>query len=494
MSERNTLLESVLVIFSGTLAIRLVKIGFTPVLVRIIGQAQFGIFASVMAAFGVVSLVSNAGLFDSVRKHVAELQSESGEERILVADSVVLASTYGLVGTVVMVTLTRLPLGFGQESSAYLLLLALAVIPKNLFGVFRGAFYGRQQEQRVEPLQVMRELVYAVVGLTLAANGFGLIGVFFGYMFAVYASTAVAGFMTYSNFNGSELDRFEDIGRYSRKVARYGGAQAVGGIAAMLLYQADVLLVNYFGSSTETALYKAALIPAQFIWIVPTVIQIALLQNASSHWSNRRIDAITSNVRTGLRYAFLALSLFGIGLFALADEFLAVYFGSGYGGSTLPLQILIVGSFFFGLNRILNPVLQSTGWIVHTQSVGVLGLLANIILNVLFIPRYGIVGAALATAISYVMIFLGNLFVWRSTEFGYLKPRTIVSLVGTFSLFAVVYVPLVDAVAIGTMSSLLVFPPVGGLLFFVLCVRTGVIRGAELTLLRSRVARVLDRE
>jgi O-antigen/teichoic acid export membrane protein len=490
MSARNTLLKSIVVILSGTIAMRIVRLLFNPLLVRVLGQSQFGTFASVMAMYAIVSLVSKVGLFDAVRKHVAEFELGSTEQGVLVANGVVLSVIYGVAGTAVLVVLTYLPLGLGRGNEVYLLLLGLAIIPHNLYSVFRGAFYGRQQEQVVEGVHVLREVLYVTCGLVLAVVGFGLAGVFVGYVLSTFLSAILTGWMVHRDFSMSSPQITDCFTRYTRKIARYGGAQAVGGVAAVLLYQTDVLLTNYFRTAAETGLYKAALIPTQFIWIIPSVIQMSLLQNTSGHWANGRTEEITTNVRNGLRYSFLALTLFGVGLYALSEEFLRLYFGAGFEGSVLPLEILIIGSFFLGLNRILAPVLQSTGWIVHSQTVSVVGLFANIVLNVLFIPRYGIVGAAVATSLSYVLIFVGGLLIWRRTEFGYLQRRTVLSLSVTFGAFALVYPPLVDAFVLGDVTSLIVFPVLGGSMFLGICLLTGAIKRSELAIVRSHLARI----
>lgn len=339
MTSKNTLLKSIAVILSGTIALRVVKLVFTPFLVRVVGQARFGTFASVMAVCAIVSLISKVGLFDSVRKHVAEFEIGSTEQGVLVSNAAVLAVLYGLAGTAVVVALTYLPLGFGPGAETYLLLLGLAIVPHNLYSVFRGAFYGQQREQSVEVIHVGRELAFVACGLGLAVLGYGLAGVFAGYVCSVVAAALVTGWMVRRDFAVSSSQVAGSVTRYTGKIARYGGAQGVGGVAAMLLYQTDVLLTSYFRTAAETGLYKAALIPAQFIWIVPTVIQMSLLQNTAGHWANGRIEAIEAieaNVRNGLRYAFLALTLFGVGLYALADEFLRVYFGPGFGGERAP--------------------------------------------------------------------------------------------------------------------------------------------------------------
>jgi O-antigen/teichoic acid export membrane protein len=480
MTADDDLLKSVVAIFTGNGAIKLIGIVFTPLLVRVLSQPEYGVFASVMALFGIIELVSKVGLFDSVRKHVAEHPLGSREQGEMAVASVLIAIGYGGVATLGGVILVYVPSPLSGEYATYFLVLVSAVVASNVFAVSRGVFYGRQQEGVSAKIAVFRRLTYSALGLVLAYIGLGVFGVFLGYTVAIYASAIVGGGLVYRTLDIDITRSLAALRKHGRKIAVYGGIQATGGVASLLLYKTDILLVDFFRASAETALYKAALTPAELIWFVPSVIQAALLQNASDHWSNGRIAAINENVKTGLKYAFLALTLFAVGLFALAREFLAVYFGSTYGASAFSLRVLLVGTFFFGLSRILVPVLQGTGWIKYTESVAIVALGVNIGLNVLLIPRYGIRGAATATAISYCFIFLGTLLVWLATDFELPSRGTIARLCASLAVFALVYVPVVNRSDIGTIASLLVFPVFGGISYVLICLLFGLVETSDL--------------
>lgn len=70
------------------------------------------------------------------------------------------------------------------------------------------------------------------------------------------------------------------------------------------------------------------------------------------------------------------------------------------------VPILIVGFIFMTLSTFI-----STSYNVHKDSKGflyssIVGALVNIILNLVFIPFFGIYSAAIATLISYIAVFV----------------------------------------------------------------------------------------
>jgi O-antigen/teichoic acid export membrane protein len=71
-----------------------------------------------------------------------------------------------------------------------------------------------------------------------------------------------------------------------------------------------------------------------------------------------------------------------------------------------PLQVLLIGNVFISGWRILANDIAARGKpMINTYTIGS-SLLANILLNVFWIPRYGIAGAAYATSVSYFFLFL----------------------------------------------------------------------------------------
>lgn len=486
MAEPNDLGAAVRAILSGKALGLLATITFTPLFVRLVSKSEYGVFATVMATFFIVEALARGGLAESITKHVAEYDPGSSGERAVVGTGVTLAIVYGTVTTAVLFVLALHPVVLEARYTTYLLLLGSVLVANNLLTVFRGAFYGRRREQVAEALRVAKQFGEAAIGLGLVLLGLDLLGVFLGYAASIVLVAVVGGWLTHRAFGLGLRPPLSLTDGPARSIVSFGGMQLVGGIAALLLLQTDVLLVNHFSTNAATASYRAAIRAAEFVWFVPSAIQGALLQNATSHRNSGDVDAINRNVRLALKYSALSLALFGVGLFVLADEFLRVYYGPAYVSGALSLRILIVGAVLFGLGRVFFPVLKSAGWIRYTELTTVAVLAVNVALNVLLIPRFGIEGAAVATAISYALMLVSSLALWRLTAFELPATRASGRLLATVAGFVLLYVPVARLAQAGALGSLLLNAALGGGIFVATCLLTGVVDRGELRALWPR--------
>ncbi|TKX44648.1 oligosaccharide flippase family protein [Halorubrum sp. ARQ200] len=459
----STLLRSILSIFSGKATNILISLVFTPILVRIVSQEQYGLYVSVSAGFSIFALLAGGGLLDSTRKIIAENIKDQTKISEIISLSVVMSLVYGI--TAVLIASISILLGIVPSRYVpFIWILLISVVFKNVLSIVRGSFYGQQREHVAEVLNIGRRVFYVIVGLTLAYIGYDLIGLFTAYSisFVVIGVLGIIYLFRYFEFSAPSI---ENIRRYGREIAAFGGFQLIGGLSAAFLYKVDILLVEYFRTSTATALYNSAIVPAEMIWFVPSVIQMAFLQHTANLWAEDDIEKINEQIRTGVKYSILALTLFGVGLFALAEPFLQVYFGWNYVAAADTLQLLILGTFFFGISRVIVPVFQATGWVRHTELMTVGALLLNVLLNIVLIPRYGIIGAGIGTSISYVMLFVGNVCIWFYTPFEVVPLLWATRLVLAQGVFAAVFLAVVYIVEFSSLVSLLVFPPLGLVLF-----------------------------
>lgn len=475
-----SLFRSFVSVFTGRATVLFVTIVFTPVLVRILTPLEFGVFATVMAVFAIIDAVGKGGLFSALSNQVAKHPRDSPAQADASLAGVALATVYGVLTTLVVVAAVATPI-VPADYRLFLFLLASGILVGNLFTAFQGVYYGRRQEGIAERVGVLWQLLYAGLAVGLAAAGLGLTGVFAGYVVATYVAAAVLGWTFLSELEVS-LGRIKRaLASQGRAIASFGGVQTVGGLAGIMLHRTDILLVNYFRSVTESGVYRAALVPAEVVWFVPFVIQLSLLQNASSHWARGDLDRIEADTETSFKYAFLALSLFGVGLFGLADEFVVFYFGPAYADAATPLRILLVGAFLFGLSRAFTPTLKATGHNVTVELVTFVGLAVNLALNLLLIPPYGMTGAAVGTGISYGVMLVGSLTIWHRSPFGFPDAVQVVRLTIHLLVFGGVYLAVLSVLPFGPLGSILAGGLLGAALFLGLVGAMKLVTRAELS-------------
>ena len=84
----------------------------------------------------------------------------------------------------------------------------------------------------------------------------------------------------------------------------------------------------------------------------------------------------------------------------LASPVMSLVFGSAYLPAVAPLQILAGGSIFVFCTWILHATAIATNLDRRLLVTTAIGLGTNVVLNLLFIPRWGIAGAAWATVVA----------------------------------------------------------------------------------------------
>lgn len=461
----SSLFRSTISVLSGKIAVTAIGFIFTPILVRLISQEQYGIYATVLAGFSIIALITKGGIFDATRKIVAETQSKT-EQSGITSTAIILSLTYACLSILMIWVIFQTGIIPGQYAT-YVPVLAIGLVFINLLAVTQGAFHGRHTEYISEILNIFQKGSFVFLALVFLILGGELFGVFLGYSISFAIATVIGLYILKKEFQlaipGKKAFRKPGVELFG-----YGTTQLVGGLSALLLYKTDILLVEYFRSSYDTALYKAALLPAEYVWLVPVVIQIVFLQRAADLWSRDDIQGINDQLATGVKYAILSLSLFGIGLFPLAAVFLGVYFGDQYAQGYLALQILLLGTILFGIGRVIIPVFQATGWIQYTETMTFVTLILNVVLNIWLIPQYGIIGAAIGTATSYSFMLVWAVILWKHSVFRFPDPillsKWIIPQIG----YGIIYVPIVYFINIGYYMNLIIFPILGLTIFIIL--------------------------
>lgn len=156
------------------------------------------------------------------------------------------------------------------------------------------------------------------------------------------------------------------------------------------------------------------------------------------------------------------------GIFALAPEIIAMFYGATFASAAPVLSVLIFVLLFIFLDFPIGSLLNATGR--QAVKTGLMGgaMLINIIANFLLIPVYGIMGAAIAALCTFVFLFGGGwLAAMRLTQ---VRVRDLFWQTGGFYVAAAVM-----AVVVIGLKTLMFWPltiPLGALVFFTIAFAT----------------------
>lgn len=242
---------------------------------------------------------------------------------------------------------------------------------------------------------------------------------------------------------------------------RYSGPRALSGLAQMVVQRLDIVLLGALRGLSEAALYTAATRFLTLGQLSGQALSTAVQHRLAEHLA--RDDRAAAGRLYQAATAWLVLLAWpAYLLFASFAEPMLSLFGSGYdAGRTVTVYLALTMLVATGCGMV-DTVLNMAGKTAWTFYNALSGTVVNVVANVLLIPRYGVMGAAIAWSASILITNLVPLVqlhrAFRLHPFG---PGTLTAAGLALACFGVPSLAL-HAVTDPGMASLLVVAALGG--------------------------------
>jgi O-antigen/teichoic acid export membrane protein len=190
-----------------------------------------------------------------------------------------------------------------------------------------------------------------------------------------------------------------------------------------LLIKSDLLILHYFRGSAETGVYSVA----------SQIIDIGLILPATV--AGLALPAIVRDPALVVGRLFRQLLWVLLGCAGLAALFagpaIRLLFGAPYAGAYVPLLLLLPGFVALALETLLAQYFAAAGFPAFLSRYWLYGVLLNVGLNLILVPRFGLVAAAATSSLGYMVVFLLVLgrfrrdatLPWRSLVLGFRTRR-----------------------------------------------------------------------
>jgi O-antigen/teichoic acid export membrane protein len=203
--------------------------------------------------------------------------------------------------------------------------------------------------------------------------------------------------------------------KYWKKMMKFGVPFLPAGIFSMILELSDRYILRYLTDIETVGLYNAGYKLGLLILLIVMGFNMAWQPYFLKKKGEERkyIADVTTLVFSVLGFLWILLLLWSDTMVKMKFGDFS-FFGEQYWEATSIVPIIGLAYVFHAGYLIQLPgvyLLEKTGWIPWVRG---LGALSNIILNFLLIPEYGIVGAASATCLSFILMAVIFYFINRS--------------------------------------------------------------------------------
>ena len=386
-------------------------IGFviTIALGRYLGAGDLGLYRMTSTIYGIALLVAAVGIPAAMIKYVAEFKDDRTKFNQIVSSGVITSLFLGIGFIAVFYLLSGLFAEiFNMPGLSGLLKLLSPVFPFALVGgALHGLLNGLREMKKYAAATIIQSVIMLIVTVALIYYGFGVAGAVIG---IVLSSVGNCLFLIFVSRNYFEITFSEYVPTTKKQLKL--GAQICGvNSINQINYQADIVLVGYFLTATDVGYYAVAVGLSRFFWIIPQAIQKITYPATSEYWANNNHSALQTMIDKSMKYTACILLPIGLGVGFFAEDIITTIFGEEFIYSVLPFLILLVGTMINGaMQRPIGSILYSIGMPDLNLKIFASAAMANIILNLILIPHFGIAGAAVATTISLSLITLLILF------------------------------------------------------------------------------------
>jgi O-antigen/teichoic acid export membrane protein/Mrp family chromosome partitioning ATPase len=398
----------------GAICNQAALLGVTLLIARRLGRVDVGVYAQAYAFLSLLGTLAltgfTTGLTRFVAVHLAERDPGAvrGTVRFGLTVSTMTAASLGAALFVTMPWLVQVV--FHEPRLATPLRLVALTLPTTAFT--HAALAATQGYRTMKPFALIGLIFEPVARLGLVAllllAGAGLPGV----MVALLASNLAAAVLAARALRRVMGPPTAPARYRPRELLAFSTVSWLAGLASHGLLWADVLLLGILGNSGQVGVYNVAVRLVHLATFVMVPINAAFAPRIADLYHRGRTDSLRRTYALAGSW-IIRLSLPAFVLLLVFPRDLLAFFGPGFAIGASVTVILAVGKFVDAATGPCGMVLNMSGRPRLNLLNNSAGLVLNITLNLVLIPRYGIVGSAVAWAVSLCLINIARVLqVW----------------------------------------------------------------------------------
>ncbi|MGE5430680.1 MAG: oligosaccharide flippase family protein [Syntrophomonadaceae bacterium] len=404
----------------GNLFARSLGFILLPFYSNLIPAEDFGRYALLMSAYAVMSAVYQGGLFPGFSKYFLETDDENKRKKIF-------ASCFSLI-LLTSLVITIISSFFSQKVSSLILgspqygrLVLLTAWMLFIDTVFLTVLHLLKTKE--ESKQVIYYTSLSAV-FNLILNFFfvfylrrGVEGIFLAQLFSGGVIVVIMAGVLKDNFS------FRSDNAVLRSILIFSFPLLIAGILSTFVDVADRFILDHFMDKKLVGIYS-------FSYRIAMVMNIFVISFRTA-WTPYSLRLLRKEKDYSILFGHSFTKLIAISLlmFLAVSLFIKDLFGFHLGGGTLfnaeyapglvIIPFILLGYMFSGLISFYSVYPYQSGKSYHFLISDLAAFIVNIGLNFILIPKYGILGAAAATMVSFFTGFIYLFVVSRPVKVVY---------------------------------------------------------------------------
>tara|TARA_Y100000310_G_scaffold343159_1_gene449508 strand:- start:21346 stop:22848 length:1503 start_codon:yes stop_codon:yes gene_type:complete len=374
-----------------------------------IGVDQYGLLSLALAILGILVTISMMGFNQGIVRYIAYYKGKEDYSKIkgtIVFALKITLSISLVLGILVFLFSEDIAIKIFQNSNLAQILkiiifaLPLTVLSTILIGVIEGF---QKVKYEVLSKNVGENIVKISLTLILIFLGYNLLGAVIAYVIASLVTLILTLYFVQKKifpFLSKKIIALD----VKKELIKYSWPLTLTGVIMLVIAWTDTIMLGLFKSSYDVGIYNASLPTAQILYIVPYALSILFLPVLTELFAKKEMSTFRSTYKTTTKWIFMT-NIILLALFVMfPDKILSLLFGSNYIEGSGALIILSIGFFVHFLSANSSNILLTLGRTKIYFLNALIVALVNVGLNFLLIPKYGLIGAAIATGSAAILM------------------------------------------------------------------------------------------
>ena len=374
------------------------------------GARAFGIFELSLTALTIASLFGRLGLDGALVRFIPEFVEKKAPEHLrkVYGYALFLALPFSMVlAALLYVFSDAIALQLGSELLGVAFRVTAFLVPfSTWFGLNSEAFRGMRrmveysvfQRGTVILLAIIAFLSFQHFAVELEANLLPLVAFGIGLVLLALISGSHTPKAVSQIIPANSSDKLIEPLKI-KPLLRVAFPMLLSTSMFMIMNWTDTIMIGYYLDETGVGVYRLAFKVATLITFAQFAINSIAAPMFSSFYAKKDLPGMKKITRN-IGYMNIAISTPIFIAIIIFPNFVLDIFGEEFSAGVSPLIVLAIGQI---INALCGPVmylLNMTGKEKKARNIIIVASVINLALNFYFIPIYGLMGAAYATAIS----------------------------------------------------------------------------------------------
>jgi len=365
---------------------------------RYLGAEGFGILSLALAFTGIFGILADMGLSQLTVREVARDKSLTGKYLGNITGIKIILSLLTLIIAYIVLYLLNYPIQTFIVVYFLIIYAVLSSLSKIFYSIFQA--YEKLEFQSIGTfLNTLLILIITLIAIYLKMDviTFAFIYVIVGLLILIF-NVLISKWKL-------KLPEIEIDWNFWKKSITEGFFFGFAGFFTEIYFNIDSVMISLLVGTAAVGWYNAAYRLIFVLMFIPSAIIASIFPVMSKYFESKK-DALKIEYEKIFRYIFLISILILIYGLLFSDKIILIIYGKAYNPSISALEVLIWVIPFIFLTVLLGSLLAAVNKQRMVTIVAGVNAALNIVLNIILIPKYGFIGASVATVLTEALGFL----------------------------------------------------------------------------------------